>query len=88
VALRAPFAAPIHRHPWDFWRFTPETITRWLKTRFSSGLTAVDPALVDYPGEWPHGVYGFGGDSVSRRDAVVRELQGRPERDITIVEVW
>ncbi len=79
VALRVPFAAPIHGHPEDFWRVTPRTMGRWLKTKFEHGFVAQDPAIVAPAGtstsaDWPHGVYGFGTRDKTVRTAVQRHL--------------
>ena len=89
VALRVPFSCPVHDHPYDYWRFTTETVARWLKeSRLSHGFVAKDPPLFSYPGEWPNGVYGFGTSESTVRVDVVKALQARPARDIMITEIW
>jgi len=84
VALRAPFACPLHDHPQDYWRFTPGTFGRLLKPQRAHGFVAVDPALVSYPGQWPNGVYGLATHDATLRTAVIRALP----QEITVTGYW
>lgn len=52
--IAAPMDYPIHRSPYDYWRFTPDA--------FRSLLTAFDSCFVDSAGQrnFPHTVVGIG----------------------------
>lgn len=54
LAISSVMFFPIHAHPWDFWRFTPEGFERLLEP-FGSRIVLAhgDPLL-------PEGVYGVG----------------------------
>jgi len=84
VALRVPFACPLHDHPQDYWRFTPATIGKLLKNYRTHGFVAVDPALFSYPGDWPNGVYGLATPDVAIRTAVIQALPPA----ITVMGYW
>ena len=84
VAIRAPFAAPIHNHPEDFWRFTPACFGKILKPQRPHGFIAVDPPVVNCRGEWPHGVYGFATHDSALRTAVIQALP----QAITVTGYW
>ena len=89
LALRVPFAAPIHNHPCDYWRVTPATVARWLKEIREHGFVAQDAPVVAAPGdsspsEWPHGVYGFGTNDEALCLSVLEHMPG----GITVLGYW
>ena len=84
IAVRVPFACPLHDHPQDFWRFTPATVGKILKPHRAHGFVAVDPALFSYPGQWPNGVYGLATHDSALRTAVIRALPPT----ITVTGYW
>lgn len=54
LAVSSVMFFPIHAHPWDFWRFTPEGFTRLLEPFASRYVLAHGYELL------PEGVYGIG----------------------------
>ena len=88
VGLRAPFACPIHEHPFDFWRLTPSLVARILKELRPYGFSAQDPGMVatgnSTPDEWPNGSYGFATDNEGVRQQVLSKMPG----SLKIIEVW
>jgi SAM-dependent methyltransferase len=54
LAISSLMFFPIHEHPWDFWRFTPEGFERLLEPFESKLVLAHGYALL------PEGVYGVG----------------------------
>jgi SAM-dependent methyltransferase len=72
VILTSVMNFPIHNHPYDYWRFTPEAI--------KSLLSSFETILIGYVGEsrFPHLVWGIGikGDI---DDGVLRKLKARLE---------
>ena len=84
VALRAPFACPLHDHPQDYWRFTPATFGKMLKPQRAHGFVAVDPPLFAYPGQWPNGIYGLATHDSALRTVAIRALPP----DITVMGYW
>lgn len=54
LAISSLMFFPIHAHPWDFWRFTPEGFTKLLEPFESSLVMAHGWELM------PEGVYGIG----------------------------
>jgi len=54
LAISSVMFFPIHAHPWDFWRFTPEGFERLLEPFESKLVMAHGWALM------PEGVYGIG----------------------------
>ena len=54
MAISSVMFFPIHAHPWDFWRFTPEGFAKLLEPFESSVVVAHGYELL------PEGVYGVG----------------------------
>jgi SAM-dependent methyltransferase len=95
LAISSLMFFPIHAHPWDFWRFTPEGFEKLLEPFESSFVTAQGWPLM------PEGVFGIavkgpaelGSEQLPRTMAIARDWasQGRvdfgPMR-MTVRQLW
>lgn len=92
VGVRVAFCAPIHMHPGDYWRMTPQLLHVLLSPQLLYGFIAQDYSVLHVPAnqeyDWPHGVYGFGTPNREERDTLIQLLQQREKKDIMVVKVW